>query len=109
MKKYIFILTLLPFIFLFNSCSKNKSSSTLSSGENSSQSIATAGSSSDSQDSVEPKDCKYNGKSFKHGEEFTCKIKCNMCNCDDGMVYCTNKACVDEEEAKKVLDRLQNE
>ncbi|TNE45148.1 MAG: hypothetical protein EP343_28165 [Deltaproteobacteria bacterium] len=42
-----------------------------------------------------PKRCKYNGKTYASGQQFKGKDGCNRCECKDGKVLCTAKACSD--------------
>lgn len=39
--------------------------------------------------------CTYNGATYDDGDSFDSKDGCNICNCENGSVACTERACVD--------------
>jgi hypothetical protein len=57
--------------------------------------VATGG--SDSGGSGGGADCEYNGEVYADGTSFPADDGCNTCSCSDGMVLCTQMACVVED------------
>lgn len=42
-----------------------------------------------------PDRCPYQGWEYEHGESFDAGDGCNVCVCNDGVIACTEKGCVD--------------
>jgi hypothetical protein len=42
-----------------------------------------------------PDRCPYQGWEYEHGETFDAGDGCNICVCNDGVIACTQKECVD--------------
>ena len=45
-----------------------------------------------------PANCEYNGKSYETGSSFPSSDGCNTCNCSEGGVACTLRACAPVDE-----------
>jgi len=47
--------------------------------------------------------CKYNGKTYNHGENFLSTDGCNTCYCYNGIVSCTKMACTNTDTQPKPI------